>query len=89
MCSMVSWKKHLRLQPFLLYLSQTCNVTGFCHCFRSPGTALDKVRASRSVLPWLPGSQLCVAGHIKAFIEDGQKRGMLAWGQKYAQKGLK
>lgn len=67
-------EKLLRLQYFLFYTcSRTCNVTGFCHCFLSPGTALDKVRASRSVLPWLPGSQLCVVGHIKAFIEDGQK----------------
>lgn len=58
------------------------------HWFLSLATALDKVRASRSVLPWLPGSPLCVVGHIKAFTEDGQKQGMLARGQKCAQKGL-
>lgn len=74
---MVWRKKHFLLQYYLFYTySQTCTVTGFCHCFLSLETAPDKVRASQSVLPWLPGPQLCVVGHIKAFKEDGQKWGI-------------
>lgn len=59
----------LRLQPHM-------QRHWFLSLFLSLETALDKVRASRSVLPWLPGPQLCVVGHIKAFTEDGQKRGI-------------
>lgn len=74
---MVWRKKQLPLQYYLSYTcSQTCNVTGFCHCFLSLETALDKVRASQPVLPWLPGPQLCVVGHIKAFTQDRQKGGL-------------
>lgn len=41
-----------------------------------------------SVLPWLPGPQLCVMCHIMAFPGDGQKRGILERGEKCVQKGL-
>lgn len=57
------------LYPSCSY-SLTCNVTVFCHLLE---TALDKVWASQSVLPWQLGSQLCIVGHIQAFMEDRER----------------